>query len=300
MPTRKKRNRQQQQQLQEQLDLINEIDSLNASMAASQTPADKSDQVVDTAHGSQSNEPGADSDPSEHACVNPPLFNCIKKFVDLRQDVTRRREALMQSKIDVRLPKNFSEFIISRKSYLIRSNKEAQKAVPFFKPPSDIPEDLRAFFSRQEKERYSLRLRHRVEQDKLIILYEQEVLRSFNKAARETACQEIPFSFCSMIKDDEIYSMFRISEQASLSATTAAPILSSSEGTGSGGESGAQAEGEAGAGVETIKQEVASVPEASPEEVFSNNLNELRMKFQKLKVRFTMNLSITFHSLSER
>jgi len=304
MPTRKKRNRQQQQQLQEQLDLINEIDSLNASIAASLNQpstesSEKSDLAINSSHISHPSEPGAETDQSEQTSINPSLFNCIKKFVDLRQDVTKRREALIQSKIDVRLPKNFNEFIISRKSYLIKGNKEAQKAVPFFKPPNDIPDDLRLFFSKQEKERYSLRLRHRVEQDKLIILYEQEVLRCFNKAARAVANQEIPFSFCSMIKDDEIYSMFRISEQASLSATTAPPILNNENepgncggsGDGSGaGETVGDTDGETGAGMETSKQQVTSVPEVlSPEEVFSNNLNDLRMKFQKLKVEFWTN-----------
>lgn len=193
----------------------------------------------------------------------------------------------MQTKIDVQLPKNFTDFILHRKAYLIRTNKEARKSIPFFKPPNDIPDGLKTFFSKQEKERYSLRLRHRVEQDKLLILYEQEVLRCFNKAAREVKNQTIPFSFCSMIKDDEIYSQFRISEQASLSATTAPPMLNNKQTMTSSEASAANAENQP----EQTRQEEAEgvrqkIPEPqSSEEVFLNNLNDLRLKFLKLKVK---------------
>jgi hypothetical protein len=43
----------------------------------------------------------------------------------------------------------------------------------------------------------------------LVILYEQEILRCFLLSSREKIDQTIPFSFCSIIKDDEIYSQFK-------------------------------------------------------------------------------------------
>lgn len=308
MPTRKKRNRQQQQQLQEQLDLINEIDSLNASIAASLSHPDNNKHDSQTNNGlagnnTHPNDTSLDeSDPNAPPTQPPILFNCIKKFVDLRQDVIKRREALMQSKIDVQLPKNFNDFIIHRKSYLIKSNKEAQKLIPFFKPPNDIPDDLKVFFGKQEKERYSLRLRHRVEQDKLVILYEQEVLRCFNKSAREAVNQEIPFSFCSMIKDDEIYSMFRISEQASLSATTQPPILCNTEVVTT--DRMEQQNNRASQSSEIVESvaEAVQIETVSAEEVFSNELHGLRCKFQKLKddcIKRQLNESDSLHAVQK-
>lgn len=127
LPTRKKRNRQQQQELQEQLDLINEIEGLNALAASAMHSHDgflKADGTCPNGCDKSLND-------SNDERYQPSLFNCIKKFVDLRNDVTKRREMLMQTKIDVKLPKNFNEFILNRKSYLIRSNKEARKLIPF-------------------------------------------------------------------------------------------------------------------------------------------------------------------------
>ena len=145
VPTRKKRNRQQQLQWQEQLDLINEIDSLNAALSP----------ISGQAHGDSKCESGSGNDagggqaPSQlgntdSLCASSTnlndeseevnkstLFNCIQKFVDLRSDVTRRREMLMQTKLDIKLPANFQDFILKKKSYLIKSNMSARKAIPF-------------------------------------------------------------------------------------------------------------------------------------------------------------------------
>ena len=144
VPTRKKRNRQQQLQWQEQLDLINEIDSLNAALSP----------ISGQANGERKCESGSGNDASggqgpsqfgnnDSLCAStnlndeseeankPALFNCIQKFVDLRSDVTRRREMLMQTKLDIKLPANFQDFILKKKSYLIKSNMSARKAIPF-------------------------------------------------------------------------------------------------------------------------------------------------------------------------
>lgn len=67
---------------------------------------------------------------------------------------------------------------------------------------------MKEYFFKQEKERHSLRLRHRIEQDKLVILYEQEILRCFNNKQQTSTNQTVPFSFCSIVKDDEVYSSY--------------------------------------------------------------------------------------------
>ncbi len=112
-----------------------------------------------------------------------------------------------------------------------------------------MPDELKNCYNRQEKERYSLRIRHRVEQDKLVILYEQEMLRCFNRFSHQKTEQ---LSFCTIIKDDEVYSDYkptqRIVPQNNQEQQTASTNLNSNE-----------------------------------EYKLSINLNEIRSKFEKLK-----------------
>lgn len=144
---------------------------------------------------------------------------------------------------------------------------------------------LKEFFSKQEKERYSLRIRHQVEQDKLIILYEQEILRCFNKSAREAVNQTVPFSFCSMIKDDEIYSQFRISERASLSATTAPSLINTEASNSEQTKPSKEVQEEQMKQVEEKSSQSKPACDAkTTDEDFLNKLDGLKDKFQKLKV----------------
>jgi len=50
-----------------------------------------------------------------------------------------------------------------------------------------------------------MKLRHQVERDKLILSHEQEVLRLCGNATRSSLNQDIPFSYCSLLKDNEVY-----------------------------------------------------------------------------------------------
>lgn len=300
LPTRKRRNRHQQQQLQEQLDLINEIDTLNALAESAYQFQSESDQKIDGIPENDGfRQENDEVDSSKDVNVNQPaLFSCIKKFVDLRNNVLKRREELKKTKLDIKLPRNFKDFFLFRKNYLTKNNKEAQKLIPYFKPPTDLPEDLKSYFSKQEKERYSLRLRHRVEQDKLNILYEQEILRSFNKSARDAVNQTVPFSFCSMIKDDEIYSVFRISDTLNYSVTSAPTKMNLSE-----------LNINTSINIENrVKPEVENndtnlqCEEPSTQDLFLQKLSELRNKFQKLKddcIKRQLNESDSLHAVQK-
>ena len=42
-------------------------------------------------------------------------------------------------------------------------------------------------------------------QDKLILSYEQEVLRLCGNATRSSVNQDIPFSYCLLLRDNEVY-----------------------------------------------------------------------------------------------
>ena len=89
----------------------------------------------DKAEGNQGDSQHSNDDSGhsedESSVEKPALFNCIQKFLGLRDDLKRRREALMQTKLNVKLPKNFGEFFMYKKSYLIKNNKDAQKSIPF-------------------------------------------------------------------------------------------------------------------------------------------------------------------------
>jgi hypothetical protein len=76
-------------------------------------------------------------------------------------------------------------------------------------PPADLSPGsaLYNLFVSQEGERHRLRIQHTIEKEKLRLSFEQEILRVHGRAALAVANQTIPYSFCSIIKDDEIYNM---------------------------------------------------------------------------------------------
>ena len=87
-------------------------------------------------------------------------------------------------------------------------------------------------------------------QDKLLILYEHEVLRCFNQVCRERKSH--PYSFCSIIKDDEVYSVSHLNAQQQQESAT------------------------------DQQQDVEEVTKDMLQ-VMKQNLCELEQKFQKLK-----------------
>lgn len=161
----------------------------------------------------------------------------------------------MEKKPDHKPPNNLNDYLLFKKSYLIKMNRDAKQTIPFYKPPGDLPDELKEYFLTQEKERYQLRIRHRVEQDKLAILYEQEVLRCYTRLAQYELNQSAPFSFCTIIKDDEVYFEVKPPQQPA----TQTPIDTES-------------------------------PEFLDEckEKFISSINQVKSKFQKLKVNLKL------------
>ena len=47
---------------------------------------------------------------------------------------------------------------------------------------------------------------HLIEKEKLVLSVEQEILRVHGRAARALANQSLPFSVCTLLKDQEVYS----------------------------------------------------------------------------------------------
>merc|ERR1712012_979970 len=72
-------------------------------------------------------------------------------------------------------------------------------------PPPSLEGPLRQLFMEQEDQRFDLRKRHLIQKEKLVLSVEQEILRVHGRAARALANQSLPFSFCTYIRDAEIY-----------------------------------------------------------------------------------------------
>lgn len=50
-------------------------------------------------------------------------------------------------------------------------------------------------------------VQHIVEKEKLVLSVEQEILRVHGRAARALANQPLPFSACTILKDEEVYNI---------------------------------------------------------------------------------------------
>ena len=57
--------------------------------------------------------------------------NCIKQFIEIRNEIIKRRELLKKNTTEPKLPKNYEEFSLVKKNYLIKGNKEAYFSIPF-------------------------------------------------------------------------------------------------------------------------------------------------------------------------
>lgn len=135
-------------------------------------------------------------------------------------------------------PQGFKDYLMNRCTYTLSGNSIPRLKRRNADPPEGIPEDLRELYLEQEAERYSLRmqvkitlllplelllfklngkintscdcyvvLQHIVEKEKLVLSVEQEILRVHGRAARALANQALPFSACTILKDEEVYNV---------------------------------------------------------------------------------------------
>ena len=134
---------------------------------------------------------------------NEPL-NDIQKFLNLRKTVEGRRKNLFP--VQPKPPQGFKDYLMNKKTYLLQSNAhERLRSMPMIQPPPSLEGPLRQLFVEQEKDRYQLRKRHLVEKEKLVLNVEQEIIRVHGRAARALANQPYPYSVCTILKDEEIY-----------------------------------------------------------------------------------------------
>merc|ERR1712170_150527 len=131
-------------------------------------------------------------------------LNDIEKFIKMRKEVETRRKNLFP--VQPKPPQGYKDYLMNRKTYLLQENAaERLRSIPMIQPPPSLDGPLRAMFQEQEKERYKLRLKHMVEKEKLVLSVEQEILRVHGRAARALANQPKPYSVCTILQDEEIY-----------------------------------------------------------------------------------------------
>ncbi|KAK3913205.1 Ankyrin repeat domain-containing protein 11 [Frankliniella fusca] len=133
-----------------------------------------------------------------------PITNCYQLFLNIRKQIERRRKNLFP--VQPKPPQGFKDYLMNRCTYVLTSNASTRIAAPN-SPPASLVGGLRDLFVDQEKERQKLKMQHIIEKEKLVLSVEQEILRVHGRAARALANQALPFSACSILKDEEVYNV---------------------------------------------------------------------------------------------
>jgi len=137
--------------------------------------------------------------------------NPYETYLNMRRQIASRHRSM--SNIAPKPPVGFKDFLMVNCTYVLQGNVTSTLSVPMLPPPNLVAEPMREFFIQQEKERYRLRLQHVIEREKLMLSIEQEILREHGRAARAMANQTLPFSVCTILREEEIYNQQEL-EQA--------------------------------------------------------------------------------------
>ncbi|KOX80099.1 Ankyrin repeat domain-containing protein 12 [Melipona quadrifasciata] len=117
-------------------------------------------------------------------------------------EIERRRKGLFP--VQPKPPQGFKDYLMNRCTYVLAGNANKE---PNVNPPVGLQGAMKDLYIEQEKERYRLRMQHVVEKEKLVLSVEQEILRVHGRAARALANQSLPFSVCTILKDEEVYNV---------------------------------------------------------------------------------------------
>ncbi|XP_076641064.1 uncharacterized protein LOC143352449 [Halictus rubicundus] len=131
-----------------------------------------------------------------------PITNCYQLFLNIRKQIERRRKGLFP--VQPKPPQGFKDYLMNRCTYVLAGNANKE---PNVNPPVGLQGAMKDLYVEQEKERYRLRMQHVVEKEKLVLSVEQEILRVHGRAARALANQSLPFSVCTILKDEEVYNV---------------------------------------------------------------------------------------------
>ncbi|XP_054274382.1 ankyrin repeat domain-containing protein 11 [Macrosteles quadrilineatus] len=133
-----------------------------------------------------------------------PVTNCYQLFLNIRKQIDRRRKGLFP--VQPKPPQGFKDYLMNRCTYVLAGNASSRLPVQQVAPPASLQGPIKDLFVEQEKERFRLRTQHVIEKEKLVLSVEQEILRVHGRAARALANQALPFSACTILRDEEVYS----------------------------------------------------------------------------------------------
>ncbi|XP_051174316.1 uncharacterized transmembrane protein DDB_G0289901 isoform X3 [Leptopilina boulardi] len=131
-----------------------------------------------------------------------PITNCYQLFLNIRKQIESRRKGLFP--VQPKPPQGFKDYLMNRCTYVLAGNRETKPNVNI---PAGLIQSMKDLYVDQEKYRHRLRMQHVVEKEKLVLSVEQEILRVHGRAARALANQSLPFSVCTILKDEEVYNV---------------------------------------------------------------------------------------------
>ncbi|XP_030761204.1 ankyrin repeat domain-containing protein 12 isoform X5 [Sitophilus oryzae] len=142
---------------------------------------------------------------SETREVHPheqPITNCYKLFMNIRKQIEKRRKGLYL--VQPKPPQGFNHYLMNRCTYVLENTAPTTPNINY---PPTLPQQMKDLFAEQEKERYRLRMQHVIEKEKLVLSVEQEILRVHGKAVRTLHNQPLPYSVCTILRDEEVYNL---------------------------------------------------------------------------------------------
>ncbi|XP_012255639.2 ankyrin repeat domain-containing protein 11 isoform X1 [Athalia rosae] len=163
-------------------------------------PNKEAQQAAATAAANEAAE-AASTGPEVHP-HDQPITNCYQLFLNIRKQIERRRKGLFP--VQPKPPQGFKDYLMNRCTYVLAGNANKE---PNVNPPVSLHCAMKDLYGEQEKERHRLRMQHVVEKEKLVLSVEQEILRVHGRAARALANQSLPFSVCTILKDEEVYNV---------------------------------------------------------------------------------------------
>ncbi|XP_049819612.1 ankyrin repeat domain-containing protein 11 isoform X2 [Aethina tumida] len=131
-----------------------------------------------------------------------PITNCYQLFLNIRKQINKRRRGIYP--VQPKPPQGFKDYLMNRCTYVLSGTAATTPNISY---PPTLPQQMKDLFTEQEKERYRLRMQHVIEKEKLVLSVEQEILRVHGRAARALANQSLPFSVCTILKDEEVYNL---------------------------------------------------------------------------------------------
>lgn len=131
-----------------------------------------------------------------------PITNCYQMYLTIRQQIERRHRSLFP--VQPKAPQGFQDYLMNRRTYVLDAKTPNDVTSNI---PGSIAAPMKDLFTMQEKERHKLKMQHVVEKEKLVLAVEQEILRVHSRAARALANQSLPFSACTILRDEEVYNM---------------------------------------------------------------------------------------------